>query len=639
MGDAEPFDPSHSLSIALKLHRQGRFDTAELLYHQVLEHDPGDAKALHLLGMLHHQRGRGSQAIEWFRKSIESDPHQPHVLSNYGSLLAKFGRAAEALVPLTQAVKLAPEFAEGHNNLGAALERLSRFEEALAEFEHAVELKPAYAEAHAHRGNVLRWLGKIDQAIEAYRIAIRLRPNQGLTLNGLSLALAETADVAGCVQLQREVLRCWPPPHPSAATAHSNLLYTLHYDPELSSRELLDEHDRWSELHAKALYPDSPTDGMFLNDRNPRRRIKIGYVSADFRAHPVAVFLWGAFSHRDRSKFEVFCYSDVVLPDNVTARFKNAADHWKDTHGLSDQMLCQVIRQDQIDILVDQTGHAAGNRMLLFARRAAPVQVTFNGYVDTTGLETMDYRLTDEWHDPPDRSEPFYSECLVRLPGGHWCYTPDVDDRRLPDVGPPPHLKNGFVTFGCLNKLVKINTCVLALWSRLLGRLPGSKLVVAVQGGVEHNGGVRRRFEDAGIPGNQLILLAKAATRNEYLERYGQIDIGLDTFPFNGMTTTCDALFMGVPVVTLEGNTYVSRSSTSFLNMVGLPELIARSEEEYLRLAATLSRDVDHLHSMRLILRERMRASELCDQRLHASKVDTAYRAMWDAWCNVKQKS
>jgi predicted O-linked N-acetylglucosamine transferase (SPINDLY family) len=632
VSSAQPSPHAAQISLGLEHHRQGRWGAAQAIYQQILAQEPTCAEALHLLGMLCHETGRSGEAIELVRRSAELDPSQPHVLSNYGSLLAKAGRPHEALEPIREALRLAPSFAEAHNNLGATLERLGRWDEALAAFDRAIVLNPQYVEAHTHRGNVLRWFGNIDASIEAYKTALRLRPDHGLALSGLGAAYGEAGDVEAIIRCQRVVLKSWPPPHPSAAKAHSDLLYTLHYDPDQTPQQLFDEHQHWAQLHAAPLYP-RPLQVPFANTPVPDRRLRIGYVSADFRSHPVATFLWGALAHADRRQYEIYCYSDVRHGDAVTARFRGAVDRWRETAILSDQRLAQQIRSDGIDILVDQAGHAAGNRMLVFARRPAPVQVTFNGYIDTTGLRTMDYRLTDAYHDPPEANDQFYTERLLRIPGGLWCYSPDLDGEPLPGVAPPPVVEKGYITFGCLNKVVKMNRLVLGLWSRLLRELPSARLIVALAGGEEYNGGVRRKFQAAGIPANRLIILAKTRTRRGYLERYHQIDVALDTFPFNGMTTTCDALLMGVPVVTLAGRTHVSRSGVSFLNMAGLSEMVAESPDQYIAVAMDLAKDLPRLAAERSALREQLLSSQLCNQDRFASKLDRVYRLMWHAWC------
>lgn len=351
----------NQVAMALDHHRSGRWVESESIYRRLLIKKPDSAAVLHLLGMLYNETGDHREAIELIRRSMRIDPLQPHVLSNYGSILANNGRAIDAIAPLTAAIEIAPQFAAAHNNLGAALERVGRWHESLAAFDRAIALKPDYVEALTHRGNVLRWFGHIDAAIAAYETALRFRPSHAPALSGLGAAHGEAGNVQAIIACQQAVIEAWPPPHSSAAIAHSDLLYTLHYDPNFSADAMLAEHQRWATLHAEALYPDLSSNNAFDNDRNPERPLRIGYVSADFRSHPVAYFLYGALEYADQAHFELFAYSDVKTEDGVTHRCKEVFSRWKDTRRLSDFQLTDLVREDRIDILVDQTGHAGGN--------------------------------------------------------------------------------------------------------------------------------------------------------------------------------------------------------------------------------------------------------------------------------------
>jgi predicted O-linked N-acetylglucosamine transferase (SPINDLY family) len=372
------------------------------------------------------------------------------------------------------------------------------------------------------------------------------------------------------------------------------------------------------------------------NSPEPGRRLKVGYVSADFRAHPVARFQEAVLAHHDREAFEVFCYSDVARADAVTARFQSYADHWRDVRSLNDERLAALIRDDEIDVLVDLSGHASGNRLTTFARGPAPVQVTCNGYVNTTGMTTMGYRLTDALHDPPGMTDHLHTERLVRLPGCNWCYRPDDDS---PGVSPPPCLSGGGVTFGSLNKLYKATARMANLWAQVLEQVPNSRLVLVANGGDRANPSVRQSLVRSGIPGERLEILDKANTRQEYLERFGKIDITLDTFPFNGITTTCDALWMGVPAVSLSGRTHVSRAGLSILTNLGLSDLVAAHPDEYVQRAVGLARDIERLSDLRNGMRERMERSPLRDERAYARAVEDAYRSTWLDWCRAHSET
>jgi protein O-GlcNAc transferase len=365
------------------------------------------------------------------------------------------------------------------------------------------------------------------------------------------------------------------------------------------------------------------------NDATPERRLRIGYVSAEFRAHPVSQFFEPILACHDREQFETFCYSDVGRPDHVSGRMRSLATVWRETRKLSDEQLAQHIRTDGIDVLVDLSGHMTDHRLLAFARRPAPVQVTYLGYPDTTGLATMDYRITDSHHDPPGLTERYHTEHLIRLDSCCWCYRPDDD---APDVRESPVVASGIVTFGVLNKLVKINSGIIQLWCRILEQTPGSKLMVLVGPRGSSDQTLYERFRANGI-GTDRLLLVERTGRPQYLARHHTIDVALDTFPYNGHTTTCDALWMGVPVVTLAGRTHVSRTGVSVLSNVGLRELVAESPEAYVAKAVSLTQDLPRLAWLRRGLRERIRLSPLCEQRGFASRLEAAYRNLWHRWC------
>jgi predicted O-linked N-acetylglucosamine transferase (SPINDLY family) len=352
--------------------------------------------------------------------------------------------------------------------------------------------------------------------------------------------------------------------------------------------------------------------------------LSVGYVSAHFRRHAVAVFLEPVLAAHDHSAVRVFCYSDVRCPDEVTARFKAHADVWRDVAGLSDEQLAEQVRADRLDILVDLAGHIAGNRMLLFARKPAPIQVTYLGYQATTGLATMDYRLTDAVADPPGQTEAFHTEKLFRLPRAFFCYRPPME---MPPVSELPARSAGHVTFASMNNFAKVSPRCLALWARLLKAVPGSRLALLIAGGAPNAGRILPAFTQAGVDGSRIEFVGRLGLQ-QYLEMYRRIDILLDPMPFSGHTTTCDALWMGVPVVTLAGPAYVSRMTASVLAHLPLPELIAQSAEQYLAIAAGLATDLDRLADLRRRLRGMMQQSCISDAAGFARDLEAAYQRM-----------
>jgi protein O-GlcNAc transferase len=353
-------------------------------------------------------------------------------------------------------------------------------------------------------------------------------------------------------------------------------------------------------------------------------------VSADLREHTRALFMEPVLAAHDKAGFEVYCYSGARRPDETTARIRAAADAWRETSGQSDAELAETIRADRIDILVELTGHMGNNRLLVFARKPAPVQVAYPGYPNTTGLKTIDYCIADVDRDPPGVTETLYTEQLVRLPATSQCYRPSAD---APAVGPAPALMRGHVTFCCFNKLVKVSPGMMQAWAAILVAVPRSRLMALAAGAGREDEAVREAFVRQGVPADRLDLV-RPLKRMDYLWRYNQADIGLDTFPYNGHTTTLDGLWMGVPTVTLSGGTHVSREGAAMLSLLGLPQLIARSPREYIHAAVKLAMDLPRLQLIRGRLREKMRASPLTDAVRLTRELESAYRRMWAAWCS-----
>ena len=365
-----------------------------------------------------------------------------------------------------------------------------------------------------------------------------------------------------------------------------------------------------------------------LNNRSPDRRLRVGYVSPNFGSHPVGRFLLPLLESHDKESFETFCYASVEIADAMTDRCRAHADVWRDMLGLSDEQVAHAIRQDRIDILVDLTMHMRRNRLLVFARKPAPVQVTYLAYCGTTGLSTMDYRLTDPYLDPPGQDERFYSELSVRLPETYWCYRPAIE---TPPVNAQPALEAGHVTFGSLNNFCKVTPPALAAWSRLLQAVPKSWLLLHAHPG-SHRDRVCEFLNEQGISPERVVFV-DFQPMAEYFGVYQRIDVALDPFPYGGGTTTCDALWMGVPVVSLAGQTAVGRGGLSILSNIGLPELVACDTEQYVRIAAELAQDLPRLRDLRATLRQRMQSSPLMDVPRFARNIEAAYREMWRRWC------
>jgi len=371
------------------------------------------------------------------------------------------------------------------------------------------------------------------------------------------------------------------------------------------------------------------------NDCSTVRRIKIGYVSPDFRRHSVASFIESTLKTHHHEEFEVFCYSDVLSPDTITKRLQNHADQWRNITGVTDENVAELIRKDRIDILIDLAGHTGGNRILLFARKPAPVQVSWIGYPATTGLAAMDYKIVDAFTDPLGMTEEFYTEKLIRMPGSFLCYQPE---KVSPGVGPLPALSSGHITFGSFNYFPKVSSEAAALWSAILNALPNSRLILKSRTFSDDAASedALAIFTRHGLSADRIELLSSVPAFTEHLDMYNLIDIALDTFPYNGTTTTCEALWMGVPVITLAGKTHASRVGTSLLSNIGLPDFIAESPEEYLQIAITIANDIPRLQSVRMNIRSSMLRSAVMDAKRFTGNLEQCYRSIWERWCKKR---
>ncbi len=614
------FAPWYNQGLA---HQQrGEFDEAAHAFGEAVRIEPGHFEAtIAWAGML-QAGGHTEQALAQFNKLAVTHPDSPQVECAIGVGHQAMGNHPAAMACYLRAIELAPDFAEAHYNLGTLLQSMGNDAEAARAYQRATELHPRLGPAWSNLANALVGVMLPDEAVEAARKAQELQPRSHSVMGNLAAALQLQGDMLGAIAAYRTAVELHSGDYPN----HSNLLYTLNFSPDIEAQSLYEEHLRWARQHAERL---TAAAAPHKNERDPQKRLRVGYVSAHFKTHAVAFFLEPLIAGHDRAAVELFCYSDVLQPDEVTARFKTLVDGWRDVSDLSDDEVAAMIRADEVDILVDAAGHIGGNRLLVFARKPAPVQVTYLGYQNTTGMSAMDYRLTDAHADPPGATDRFYTEKLIRLPEAFFVFQPPAD---APPVGRLPAERNGFVTFGSLNNIPKLRPQNFRVWGAVLARAPNSRLMVLGYAGGVFERNVREMLAGEGIEGSRVQVVDKRP-RREYLELHNEIDLALDSFPFNGHTTVCDALWMGVPSIMLEGEGYASRFGGSTLLGVGLGELIARSEGQYVELAVALAEDRERLGELRRTLRERFAASPLVDARRFASQVEQAYREMWRAWC------
>lgn len=568
----------------------------------------------------HLQAGELAAAERLYREILTEVPTHPGVWHNLGVIALQTNRLDEAAECLREAVRLRPQYPASQFYLGTAFMQRGEMNDAAACFREALRLQPDDAMTLNNLGYVHGQLGRLDEAMEFLQQALALRQDVGAVHSNLGNVRKDQGRIADSLTCYRSAIH--------AATAYPkafhNLLFALWYDPSQDGAAILREHRAWAEQFAEPLRDSIPSHS---NDRSPSRRLRIGYVSSELSFHVLGQNLLPLLREHDREQVEVFCYSSVERPDEMTGRLRSHADGWRDILPLNDEQVAELVREDGIDILVDLALHSGHSRLLMFARKPAPVQVTYLGYPGTTGLSAIDYRFTDQYLDPHGFDEALYSETSVRLRDSFYLYEPR---RTVPDVQPLPCLKDADITFGCLNTFCKVNEGMLRLWAKVLHRVPNSRLIVHCPEG-SHRQWVRDVLESEGM--NSRVELVGRLPYEDYMRLYGRIDINLDTLPFNGGITSLDGFYMGVPVITLVGRTVVGRAGVSLLMNLGLQELIARSPEEYVEIAAGLASDQTRLVELRANLRERMRASPLMDAPRFARSVEAVYQAMWQRWC------
>jgi protein O-GlcNAc transferase len=645
------------LEKGLAAQRAGQLDNAAAIYRQMLDRWPNQPDASYLLGLIAQKRGQHAEAIRLFRQAVAANPKLGRAHLQLGFSLVSLGHREDASAAFQAAITSQPDLAEAHHQLGNTLRALKRLPEALASlkeatrrspsdavfwlsrgiacmeaarmdeaaesFQRAVKLNSALPEAHEILGQALMALQRTDEARAQLTEALRLRPHYAEAHHDLGRLCVEEGLLTEAVGHYRNALKVKPAPD-----TQTNLLYILNYLPETRPEQHFEEHRRWSEWFERPLRGDWRP---YANDPAVNRRLRIGYVSPDLRDHPVACFIEPILRAHHREHFEVICYANVRVPDAMTHRLQAHAGQWRNIYGVDPGQAAQQIRQDEIDILVDLAGHTTDNGLLIFARKPAPIQATWIGYPNTTGLEAMDYRITDSISDPPGQTEQWHTERLIRLPQTFSCYRAPEES---PAVGPLAALGNGYVTFGSFNNFRKISDPTIALWGRLLGELPTARLLIKSQG--LGNVAVARclldRFARAGVAPERIELLGAGFTKEQHMALYHRVDICLDPFPYNGTTTTCDALWMGVPVVTLTGRTHVARVGTSLVSHLGFPHWAAATPEEYVARCRELAGNLPALAHVRFNLREQMRASPLCDAARFIVHLESAYRSIWQHW-------
>jgi predicted O-linked N-acetylglucosamine transferase (SPINDLY family) len=683
-------DISKALKSAFEFNQAGNYKNAEKICQQILSVDSRNAGASYLLGLIASQTGKIDKAINLYKKSIQHSKNNawPHIALgnalkgngqlhlavtsykeaiainpnlveahfNLGNAYQVMGAFKDAVNSYQNAIRLKPDFAGAHNNLGNSLKEQGLFGDAAACFKKAASIEPGNASMQNNLGNALSMQGRPDLALECYRKAIMLKPDYADAYNHLGEALLSMGNVSEAIVNTKKSLSIKPDLidalinlgnaftdlgnlqdavscyqkalllNPDNHNAHSNFLLVLNYFPQISQEEIFRESLKFDDQHTKQL------QFKHLHPRDEslkKQRLRIGYISPDFREHSIAYFIEPLLKYHNSKKFEVYCYSDVKNTDTVTERLQSYADHWVSIYGKSNEVVDKLIRDHRIDILIDLAGHTANNRLLVLANKPSPIQISWLGYPNTTGLSSIDYRLTDSIADPKGEADNFHSEELIRLVTGFLCYRTDESAPAISDL---PFLKNGYITFGSFNNTTKISPEVIKLWSKILNTVSDSQIILKSKSLADKKTQAKYRqlFTDEGISADRIELHGMLAKREEHLRLYNRIDVALDPFPYNGTTTTCEALWMGVPVVTLYGERHAGRVGASIINRLGLNDaLIAKNEIEYVHIASRLAKDVTGLAKLRSRLRDTMINSPLCDAHSFTENLEEVFLTLW----------
>lgn len=605
------------LKKAKKLLADKKLDEADKILSVLAIQSPRDADVWLCLGYIAGTRQDYEKAGNCFKKALAIEPDNAKTLFNYGIALRDAGKFSEALEVFQKAFEKNPENTEILDCLAHACMNLGRLDEAQQAFSQSLVINPAQAETHSNLGSIYQAKGELSRAEACYREAVRLDPQIDIADNLGSVLISQ-----GRYNESVDVYRAGLDKQPLNTRVFSNLLLGLNYMGDITQRAIYEEHRKWSDTFERP--------ANYIAHELPARnhdKIRVGYYSPDFREHSVAYFIEPVIEHHDREKFITYAYYPSQKEDAVTRRLQDKFDNWRNISMMTVNEVADLVTTDEIDILVDLAGHTANNMLLLFANKPAPVQITYLGYPNTTGLKAIQYRLTDVIADPEGQDE-YYSEALCRLPECFLTYRPDEN---APNVSKPPVIQNSYITFGSFNNLAKINDKVITAWSKLLGRVSDSRLLIKNPSLTDKKTRQRYidKFSQKGIEAGRIELLGHTPTRHEHLSLYNCIDISLDTFPYNGTTTTCEALWMGVPVISMCGTQHAARVSASLLSAAGRREWIAYSEEEYIEKAALLAENTQVLLTTRLRQREHLLQSTLLDARGFTSSLESEYQKIW----------
>ncbi len=598
--------------------KQGNYTEAITILEKIIATKKSNDETFYLLGIIYKKSYRPDEAIESFKQAVKINPGYTAALILLGTLQIDNDSAEAGITNLTRALK------QEQSN-GKLLDTLIKTQLKLGYVKQAIDSYNIYLSKQPNEASVLASVaycyfmrGELSTAKKHYLKALKIQKHPGY-LDGLGSVHCQQGNVEAALKAFKEVIQV----DPLNKKYHSSLLLAQNYNTDTCPEMVLINHKKWAEK-----FEQKSSSIKYTGSTD--KKLNIGYISPDFREHSVAYFVKHLIKQHDRNNFNVYCYSNSLNSDATTEEIKNSSDHWKNIAKFNDSDIFKIIRNDKIDILVDLSGHTAGNRLGVFAMKPAPIQVSYIGYPSTTGLQNIDYHITDCITDS-DESNKYYSEELIRIDGCFLCYTPPSN---TPDISVTPAVENNYITFGSFNNLAKINREIVELWSKVLHNVPQSKLIIKNPSLTDKETAsyYYNLFDKQGISKDSISLIGHTETVYDHLVKYNLIDIALDTFPYNGTTTTCEALYMGVPVITLQGDAHISRVSSSLLLNSDLSDLIANSKDDYVSIAKNLTNDIDSLNSLRSGLRDKFSNSIVCDAARHTNHIENIYKDIWEKW-------
>ncbi len=619
--EEDPLMAEALVNLALAVSLKGELDEAITLFHKAISLKPNFAEAYNNLGVAYLKKADFENAAKYLNIAIELKPDFAQAFNNLGVTLRDSGRPEEAISLYLKAIAIFPNFAEAHNNAASAYSDTSNFDECIKFALKAIEINKDFGEAYFNVGGAYRAQGKLDEAIEYFEKSSLASPDAGPPKTMLGYCLVDRGEVDEGLEQVMKGLQLHDDPR-----VYGDMLLGVNYSTKVTPEQKFIMHKEVGEKY------DLRVKKAVIKSRSLdlSRKLKIGYISPDFRMHSVDFFAYPLISNHDKSRFEIFIYSNVIRPDSQTFAIRVLADSWREIVGFTDDKIVETIVEDEIDILIDLAGHTGRHNLAALATKPAPILINAIGYPSTTGYPCFDYRITDSFCDPAG-NEAYNTEKLIRLDPSFWCYRsiPELDN-----ITPLPALKNGFLTFVSTNTLAKIGDEVLETWIQILKQIPTAKLIIqsAGTGSKAVQERLRGKFSTAGIKLDRVDLRGFTSFEG-FAQLLDEVDLVLDPWPFNGGTTSCHNLYKGVPMITLEGVLHAGRMGVSMLNNVGLPQFIAKNREEYVQIAVGYSDNFDELSKIRASLRQTMLASPLCDAPAYAKRFEAALRSVWSKYC------